>query len=42
LPRYSGGISLPLARSFRIIDPELKNPQTEHWERSQRIFDLLL
>jgi hypothetical protein len=42
LPEIAGGISLALARSFKIIDPELKNPQTEHWERSQRIFDLLL
>jgi len=31
-----------LARTFKIIDPALKNPQSEHWERSQRIFDLLL
>jgi Domain of unknown function (DUF1931) len=42
LPEIAGGISVALARSFKIIDPELKNPQTEHWERSQRIFDLLL
>jgi hypothetical protein len=42
LPEFAGGISLALARSFKIIDPELKNPQTEHWERSQRMFDLLL
>ena len=42
LPEIAGGISFALARSFKIIDPELKNPQTEHWERSQRIFDLLL
>ena len=42
LPEIAGGISVALARSFKIIDPELKNPQTEHWEGSQRIFDLLL
>jgi hypothetical protein len=35
LPEIAGGISVALARSFKIIDPELKNPQTEHWERSQ-------
>jgi hypothetical protein len=42
LPEIAGGISVALARTFKIIDPELKNPQSEHWERSQRIFDLLL
>jgi len=31
-----------LARTFTIIDPDLKNPQTKHWERDFRIFDLLL
>src|ERR1700738_907590 len=42
LPELAGGISVALARTFKIIDPALKNPQSEHWERSQRIFDLLL
>ena len=42
LPEIVGGISVALARTFKIIDPKLKNPQTEHWERSQRLFDLLL
>jgi hypothetical protein len=37
-----GGIGVALARSFEIIEPDLKNPMTEHWERSYRIFDLLL
>ena len=41
LPEIAGGISVALARTFKILDPELKNPQSEHWERSQRIFDLL-
>jgi hypothetical protein len=41
-PEIAGGISVALARTFKIIDPALKNPQSEHWERSQRIFDLLL
>lgn len=41
-PQIVGGLSVALARSFKIIDPALKNPQTEHWERSYRIFDLLL
>jgi hypothetical protein len=37
-----GGLGVALARSFKIIDPDLMNPVTEHWERSYRIFDLLL
>jgi hypothetical protein len=41
-PEIVGGLSVALARSFRIIDPELKNPQGSHWQRSFEIFDLLL
>ena len=42
LPGVVGGLSVALARTFTIIDPDLKNPQTKHWERVFRIFDLLL
>jgi hypothetical protein len=42
LPDVVGGLSVALARTFTIIDPDLKNPQTRHWERAFRIFDLLL
>jgi len=42
LPEFAGGLSLALARCFRILDPDLKNPQPQHWERSIRIFNLLL
>lgn len=42
LPRIVGGLSVALARSFKVLDPELRNPSTEHWERSFRLFDLLL
>jgi Domain of unknown function (DUF1931) len=42
LSEIAGGISVALAHTCKIIDPELKNPQTEHWERAQHIFDLLL
>lgn len=42
LARIAGGLSVALARSFKIIDPEMKNPQTQHWERAFRLFDLLL
>ena len=42
LPDLVGGLSVALARTFKIIDPDLKNPQTVHWQRSFEIFDLLL
>jgi hypothetical protein len=42
LPEIAGGLSLALARAFKIIEPRLKNPQTKHWERAYRVFDLLL
>jgi hypothetical protein len=42
LPEVAGGVSIALARSFRLLDPGLKNPQTAHWERAFQLFDLLL
>lgn len=41
LPELFGGLSLALAQSFRIVDPRLTNPATEHWERSFDIFRLV-
>jgi hypothetical protein len=42
LPEIVGGLSLALAHAFKIIDPNVKNPQTWQWERAFRVFDLLL
>jgi hypothetical protein len=42
LPEIVGGLSVALARVFRIIDPNLKNPSSEHWQKCFRLFDLLL
>ncbi len=42
LADVAGGLSIALARSFRLIDPRVKNPASEEWERSFRIFNLLL
>jgi hypothetical protein len=42
LPDIVGGLSVALARTFKIMDPELKNPQTAHWERALQTFNLLL
>lgn len=41
LPAIAGGLSIALSRTFKIIDPDLKNPRTEHWQRAFSIFDLL-
>jgi hypothetical protein len=42
LPLVYGGLSVALARSFKIVDPHLKRPRTPNWETSFRLFDLLL
>jgi hypothetical protein len=42
LPDIVGGLGVALARAFKIIDPDLKNPATEHWRGSFQLFDLLL
>lgn len=42
LPEIAGGLSLALARTFKIIEPDLKNPRSEHWERCYGAFELLL
>lgn len=42
LPELFGGLSVALARSVRIVDPELTNPQPEHWERAFLLFQLLI
>ncbi len=42
LPAIAGGLSLAVARTFKIIDPQSKHPATEQWQRAFQIFDLLL
>jgi Domain of unknown function (DUF1931) len=42
LPMVVGGLGLAMARTLTTIDPELKNPQSDDWERVFRVFDLLL
>jgi hypothetical protein len=42
LTEVFGGISIALARSFRIIDPEVKNPASQHWDRVFELFRLTL
>lgn len=42
LPDLAGGLTIALARSFRIVDPHLKNPRTAEWDRAFALFDLLI
>jgi len=42
LPLIAGGLSVALARTFRILQPERHNPQTAEWEQAIDVFDLLL
>ena len=41
-PEIDGGLSLALARTFKLVDPDVKHPLTRHWELAFQIFDLLL
>ena len=42
LPAVAGGVSVALAHTLKLVDPEVKNPHSRHWERAFRVFDLLL
>jgi hypothetical protein len=42
LPEIVGGLGLALAKIIKLADPDVKNPQTQHWERAMRIFDELM
>jgi hypothetical protein len=42
LPQVSGGLGVALARCFRLLDDEIKNPQTTQWDKAEQVFELLL
>lgn len=42
LPELAGALVVAYARVLKELDPELKNPETQHHERAERIFNLLL
>jgi len=42
LPLIFGGISVALARTFRLVDAELKAVHNREWERAFSIFRLLI
>jgi hypothetical protein len=41
LPDLFGGLSIALARSFRLVDPKVVNPSSEHWDRVFNWFRLV-
>lgn len=42
LPELFGGLSIALARTFRIVDPNVVNPGEDHWERVTDAFRQIL
>jgi len=42
LPLIAGGLSVALARTFRILEPQRHNPGTAEWQKATDVFDLLL
>ena len=42
LPEIAGGMSVALARSFKVIVPGIKNPTTPDCDRAFEVFNLLL
>ena len=42
IPELVGGITISLARVFKAINPELKNPGSREWEQVNEIYRLLL
>ena len=42
LADIAGGLSVVLAHTFKLVDPTVKNPMTEDWERAFKMFNLLL
>lgn len=41
LPELFGGLSIALARSFRVINPTLENPSSRHWDQAFALFRLM-
>ena len=42
LPELFGGISVALARTFKLVDADMKAVHSEEWERAFSIFRLLV
>lgn len=42
LPEIVGGLIVVIAKLLRVIDPEVVNPNTEHWDRVEQALNLTL
>ena len=42
LPEIAGGSCLALGQCFNILDDEMEKPRSYHWDRADRLFQLLL
>ncbi len=42
LPELAGGITVSLAKVFKVLNPDLKNPGTREWEQVEEIYHILL
>ncbi len=42
IPEIAGGMTISLARVFRVLDEKLKNPGSEEWEKVKNIYEILL
>ena len=42
LPELFGGVSVALARTFKLVDADMKAVHSEEWERAFSIFRLLI
>lgn len=38
----AGGLCVALAQCMVVVDPEVRNPGSEHWRRAEQIFTILL
>ncbi len=42
LPELAGAITVSLAKVFKVVNPEVKNPGGEEWEQVEQIYEILL
>lgn len=42
LPAIVGALTISLAKTFKVIDPDVKNPDSTHWDRAFEILSMLL
>jgi len=42
IPELVGGITVSLAKAFRALDKDMKNPSPFEWEKAEAIYNILL